>query len=36
MLRAATPIWTQTHREAEKVLGEGGPDRLRADLRAIA
>src|SRR6266511_4108934 len=35
-LAAAVPIWEATHAEAERLLGESSPDRLRADLRALS
>jgi DNA-binding MarR family transcriptional regulator len=34
-LAKARPIWRATHREVEGLLGPGGPDRLRQDLRAL-
>lgn len=34
-LAAATPIWQATHQAIEGLLGEAGPDRLRADLVAL-
>jgi DNA-binding MarR family transcriptional regulator len=36
LLLRAVPIWTKTHAEVDDALGEGRPDRLRADLRALA
>ena len=36
VLAAAVPIWEATHAEAERLLGESSPDRLRADLRALS
>lgn len=35
VLAKARPIWRATHREVEDLLGAGGPDRLRQDLRAL-
>ncbi len=35
LLAAAVPIWTSTHGEVDEGLGEGGPQRLRADLAKI-
>ncbi len=35
-LAAAVPIWTAVHAEVEAPLGEGGADRLRAGLSALA
>jgi DNA-binding MarR family transcriptional regulator len=35
-LFAATPIWQATHKAIEGLLGETGPDRLRADLAALS
>jgi len=35
VLATAVPIWEATHAEAERLLGESSPDRLRADLRAF-
>jgi len=35
MLAKARPIWRATHGEVETLLGPGGPDRLRRDLRAL-
>jgi DNA-binding MarR family transcriptional regulator len=35
LLVQATPIWERTHAEVEAMLGEGEPDRLRRDLRAL-
>ena len=34
-LAKAQPIWRATHDEVDKLLGAGGPDRLRQDLRAL-
>jgi DNA-binding MarR family transcriptional regulator len=36
LLAQAVPIWTETHREVEALLGEGEADRLRAALAALA
>ena len=36
LLAAATPIWETTHREVERLLEEGDPDRLRKDLHALS
>jgi DNA-binding MarR family transcriptional regulator len=36
LLLRAVPIWTSTHAELDTALGEGRPDRLRADLLALA
>jgi DNA-binding MarR family transcriptional regulator len=36
VLAAAVPIWEATHAEAERLLGESSPDRLRADLCALS
>ena len=36
LLIRATPIWTRTHAEIERRLEGETPDRLRADLKAIA
>lgn len=36
LLLRAVPIWTKTHAEVDDALGEGRPDRLRADLLALA
>jgi len=35
VLRAALPIWRETHARLDASLGEGAPDRLRADLRNL-
>lgn len=35
-LAAAVPIWTKVHAEVEAPLGDGGADRLRAGLLALA
>lgn len=35
LLSAAVPIWTRIHAELDEGLGEGGPQRLRADLALI-
>ncbi|MBP1859112.1 MarR family winged helix-turn-helix transcriptional regulator [Rhizobium herbae] len=36
LLSRAVPIWASTHAEVDAALGEGRPDRLRADLLALA
>ncbi|MCK3779120.1 MarR family transcriptional regulator [Ensifer sesbaniae] len=36
LLSRAVPIWQALHEALDPVLGEGGPDRLRADLLALA
>lgn len=36
LLAQAVPIWTETHREVEALLGEGEADRLRESLAALA
>jgi len=35
LLAEAAPIWERTHAEMEAALGEGEPDRLRRNLRAL-
>ena len=35
-LAAAVPVWQRTHSAVEGLLGETGPDRLRADLLALS
>lgn len=35
LLAQAVPIWTETHREVEALLGEGEADRLRESLAAL-
>jgi DNA-binding MarR family transcriptional regulator len=35
-LAIAMPIWLRTHQSIEARLGDSSPDRLRADLRALA
>ena len=35
VLRAAVPIWRETHARLDASLGEGAPDRLRTDLRVL-
>lgn len=35
LLRAALPIWRDTHARLDAALGEGAPDRLRGDLRGL-
>ena len=35
-LGAAVPVWQRTHSAVEGLLGEAGPDRLRADLLALS
>jgi DNA-binding MarR family transcriptional regulator len=36
LLANAMPIWERTHLEVEALLQDGGPDRLRNDLRALS
>ncbi|OHV75473.1 MarR family winged helix-turn-helix transcriptional regulator [Ensifer sp. LCM 4579] len=36
LLAEAVPIWKETHGAVDRQLGESGPDRLRADLLALA
>lgn len=36
LLIAAVPIWRRTHAAVEEIIAESGPDRLRADLRALS
>jgi DNA-binding MarR family transcriptional regulator len=36
LLTEAMPVWTRTHADVDALLGEDGPDRLRADLRAVS
>lgn len=36
LLVAAVPVWRETHAEIERALPDLDPDRLRADLRALA
>ena len=36
LLARAVPSWQETHRRVDAELGEGAPDRLRSDLRALA
>lgn len=36
LLARALPVWKQTHREVDRLLGAADPDRLRADLRALS
>ncbi len=36
LLAAAAPIWQRAHAAIEGLLGGSGPDRLRADLRALS
>jgi DNA-binding MarR family transcriptional regulator len=35
LLQAALPIWHETHARLDANLGEGAPERLRADLRTL-
>jgi DNA-binding MarR family transcriptional regulator len=35
LLGVAAPVWERTHAEVEALLGDGEPDRLRRDLRAL-
>jgi DNA-binding MarR family transcriptional regulator len=36
LLAAAVPIWKRTHAAIDRLLAGSGPDRLRADLRALS
>lgn len=36
LLVAAVPVWRETHAAVERLIGPSDPDRLRADLRALA
>lgn len=36
LLLRAVPVWAKMHAEVDDALGEGRPDRLRADLLALA
>jgi len=36
LLSMAVPIWKSTHADVDDILGEGRPERLRADLLALA
>jgi DNA-binding MarR family transcriptional regulator len=36
LLAKATPIWQREHAAVDALLGEPGPDRLRADLRTLS
>jgi DNA-binding MarR family transcriptional regulator len=36
LLAAAVPVWKRAHAEIERKIGASDPDRLRADLRALA
>jgi DNA-binding MarR family transcriptional regulator len=36
LLSCAVPIWESTHAGLEALLPDGGPDRLRSDLRALS
>jgi len=36
LLAEATPIWQREHAAVDTLFGELGPDRLRADLRALS
>jgi DNA-binding MarR family transcriptional regulator len=36
LLARAVPIWKSNHLAVERVLGDGEPDRLRRDLRALS
>jgi len=36
LLSKAVPIWERTHQEIERLLPEGGPNRLRSNLRALS
>jgi DNA-binding MarR family transcriptional regulator len=35
LLVRAVPVWKRTHAAIESLLSDGGPDRLRKDLRAL-
>jgi DNA-binding MarR family transcriptional regulator len=35
LLASAVPVWKRTHAAIERLLGDGRPDPLRADLRAL-
>jgi DNA-binding MarR family transcriptional regulator len=35
LLASAVPVWTRPHAAIERLLGDGRPDPLRADLRAL-
>ncbi len=35
LLKAALPSWRETHARLDSALGEGVPDRMRTDLRAM-
>lgn len=35
LLTRALPVWTETHAAVDTLLGEDGPNRLRADLSVI-
>lgn len=36
LLAQAVPIWKREHAEVDELLGPGGPERLRDDLRVLA
>jgi DNA-binding MarR family transcriptional regulator len=36
LLATALPIWRSEHAALDALFGDGGPERLRADLRALA
>jgi DNA-binding MarR family transcriptional regulator len=36
LLARAVPVWQSTHTALESLLGDGAPDRLRKDLRALS
>jgi DNA-binding MarR family transcriptional regulator len=36
LLARAVPVWRRTHAEIDRLLPHAGPDRLRADLRALS
>jgi DNA-binding MarR family transcriptional regulator len=36
LLAAAAPIWEREHAAVERLVAEPGPNRLRADLRALS
>jgi len=35
LLVAAVPVWRDTHAEIDRLLPDGGPEHLRAELRAL-
>jgi DNA-binding MarR family transcriptional regulator len=36
VLHAALPLWKRAHKADRKLLGDGDPERLRAELRALS